>query len=680
MKLKTLTLINYRQFNSVNALHFSIDPQKNITVIHGENGAGKTSILNAFKWCFYGEVDFDSGTENLLNEQSIAEACPGDEVPCEVSVKFIHEDTLYNAKRKQLHKKYADDSIEKLGSSFFTLEWIDKDSGEKKASNNPETHINQILPKSLHSYFFFNGERIEKLASSSASGDIKHAIKSIMGLQIIERGKKHLDEYVTNSFRKELKSHASQSELAKAMELEESLITTLSSKKIELKNLEKTHLQLQKSIKEIGNRLEEIKESAQLQKRRDEIEERITTIRKELEDNKAFLSLEISKKGFLGFFDKTAESVKDVLDEKREKGELPYRIREQFIDDLLEDGYCICGTDISEGTEASSMLRRYKSKASSKSMEDAFIELSGSLQHIEPQRKSLFDAIKTLQVKRKNLDAERHKLIGELDTISNDVGVIEQAADLEERRKEIDLQKDKTIESIGEVKSEIKKLDEELKEAEKSRKKLADSEQVKSVVKKRFDIAEESSIVLGKLLESLSDSIKTKLSERVNEVFQSIIRKNYWAEIDDNYALQIFKDISGRGKQVVTEKSTGESQITSLAFISCIVSLAKENEEKSNGLAQGGIFPIVMDSPFGSLDDDYRTLIAKYVPELAEQIIVFVSSSQWKGSVENEFSGAVNLHNSLIYYSPKLEGEETEFLKRSETFERTEISEGYYDR
>ena len=161
MKLKTLSLTNYRQFNSVNALHFSIDPQKNITVIHGENGAGKTSILNAFKWCFYGEVDFDSGTENLLNEQSIAEASPGDEVPCEVSVKFIHEDTLYTAKRKQLHKKYEDDNIEKLGSSFFTLEWIDKDSGEKKASNNPETHINQILPKSLHSYFFFNGERIE---------------------------------------------------------------------------------------------------------------------------------------------------------------------------------------------------------------------------------------------------------------------------------------------------------------------------------------------------------------------------------------------------------------------------------------------------------------------------------------------------------------------------------------
>ncbi|PCI58747.1 MAG: hypothetical protein COB35_13055 [Gammaproteobacteria bacterium] len=680
MKLKSLSLFNYRQFFDENILNFSTDKDKKITVIHGENGAGKTSILNAFKWCFYGEVDFDTGTESLLNEQSEAEAKENEEVQCSVTVKFIHEDVTYNANRKQLYKKYSKNSIEKIGFSIFTLEWIDSDSGERKVSNNPENYINQVLPKSLHSYFFFNGERIEKLANSSSAGDIKHAIKSIMGLQVIERGKEHIDDYVIKNFKKEMKSHASQSELAKALEQEESFTKDLKDKKLELKNFHKTQKELVLAIGDIDNKLADIKESAQLQQRRNEINERISNIREELETNKTSLSYEISKKGFLAFFNRTADKVQNILDDKRAKGELPYKIRGQFIDDLLHDGYCICGTDISNETEAASILRRYKSKASSKSMEDSFVELSGGLKHITPQRQSLFEALKNLQTTRKKLIEERHKLLGELDTISNDVGIIEEASELEEKRKELESQKDLITENIGHLKETIKKITENLKEAEKLRKKLSESEQEKTVIKKRVSIAEESSVILGKLFDTLSETIKTKLSVRVNEVFKKIIRKDYWAEIDDHYALQIFKDIPGRGKQIVTEKSTGESQITSLAFISCIVNLAKENEEKANGLAQGGIFPIVMDSPFGTLDDGYRSLIARYIPELAEQIIVFVSSSQWKGSVQQEFIDSVSVHNSLVYYDPKLEGKETDIVKRSDTYERTEICEGYYDR
>jgi len=680
MKLKSLTLLNYRQFFDENTLNFSTDTDKKITVIHGENGAGKTSILNAFKWCFYGEVDFDTGTDSLLNEQSEAEAKENEEIQCSVTVKFIHEDVTYNANRKQLYKKYSNNSIEKIGTSIFTLEWIDRDSGEKKVSNNPENHINQVLPKSLHSYFFFNGERIEKLASSSSSGDIKHAIKSIMGLQVIERGQNHLDDYVINSFKKEMKSHASQLELAKALDREESLTKELKDKKIELSNFHKTQKELVLAISDIDNKLSDIKESAQLQQRRNEINGRISDIKEELGANKSSISYEISKKGFLAFFNKTADKVQSILDEKRAKGELPYKIRGQFIDDLLQDGYCICGTDISPETEAASILRRYKSKASSKSMEDAFVELSGGLKHIKPQRESLFESIKTLQSTRKKLNEERHKLLGELDTISNDVGVIEEASALEAKRKELESQKDSITENIGHLKETIKQLAESLKEAEKLRKKLSESEKEQTVIQRRLNIAEESSVILGKLLGTLSETIKTKLSARVNEVFKNIIRKDYWAEIDDNYALQIYKEIAGRGKQIVTEKSTGESQITSLAFISCIVNLAKENEDKGNGLAQGGIFPIVMDSPFGTLDDGYRSLIARYIPELAEQIIVFVSSSQWRGSVQEEFADSASSHNSLVYYDPKLEGEETDFVKRSDTYERTEISEGYYDR
>ena len=55
MKLERITLENFRQYFGKQRLEFSRDPQKNVTVIHGVNGAGKTSMFLAINWCLYGK-------------------------------------------------------------------------------------------------------------------------------------------------------------------------------------------------------------------------------------------------------------------------------------------------------------------------------------------------------------------------------------------------------------------------------------------------------------------------------------------------------------------------------------------------------------------------------------------------------------------------------------------------
>ncbi len=60
---------------------------KNVTMIHGENGSGKTTILNAFSWCFYNAVDFEN-PENIINERLIDEAEIGEEVIVRVRITF----------------------------------------------------------------------------------------------------------------------------------------------------------------------------------------------------------------------------------------------------------------------------------------------------------------------------------------------------------------------------------------------------------------------------------------------------------------------------------------------------------------------------------------------------------------------------------------------------------------
>ncbi|RKX23628.1 MAG: hypothetical protein DRP47_12540, partial [Candidatus Zixiibacteriota bacterium] len=55
MKLAQLKLENFRQYHGRQRLDFARDNQKNVTVIHGINGAGKTSLFLAINWCLYGK-------------------------------------------------------------------------------------------------------------------------------------------------------------------------------------------------------------------------------------------------------------------------------------------------------------------------------------------------------------------------------------------------------------------------------------------------------------------------------------------------------------------------------------------------------------------------------------------------------------------------------------------------
>ncbi len=69
-------------------------------------------------------------------------------------------------------------------------------------------------------------------------------------------------------------------------------------------------------------------------------------------------------------------------------------------------------------------------------------------------------------------------------------------------------------------------------------------------------------------------------------------------------------------------------------------------------------FPVVMDSPFGSLDEIYRRQVAKSIPKLANQLVVLVTKTQWRGEVETEMTTQIGREYVLSYQSPKPDCEE----------------------
>lgn len=67
MLIKSLRMENFRQFKGTTMVEFSTDPTRNVTIILGDNTFGKTTLLQAFNWCFYGTVVFPHNPDFLLN-------------------------------------------------------------------------------------------------------------------------------------------------------------------------------------------------------------------------------------------------------------------------------------------------------------------------------------------------------------------------------------------------------------------------------------------------------------------------------------------------------------------------------------------------------------------------------------------------------------------------------------
>ena len=682
MRILRLKIKNFRQFYGECELEFLSDDTSRITVIHGENGSGKTSLLNAFKWVLYGKTDFDTGEKTILNELALSEITPGAVIELRLEIEFEHEGSTYTVHRKQEFRRTGEAlEAEPIGKSVPTLSWIDE-RGKYEIAKNPANRINQLIPEQMHSYFFFNGERIEKLANVSASGEIRDAIKTLMGLEIIDRASDHLGRLVIKDLRKEARETAS-ADYRELLEQEARINADIDQRKLERDTATKSSKGFQTELDTINASYEQIADVKARAEQRRSLETERTKIEGEL-DALSHAGMElVSQTGALAFLSDTVTSVSNVLEECRKKGELPYKIRRTFIDDLLHDAKCICGADLPDGSEARTALEDYRDQATGEDLESAFTDVVSNLRAMPRERNRLYAQLSTWSAKESDYNKRLKAISEELDEISSSLGSsdIEDVKRLEERRKKLTrFQADEQM-KIAIANDAIEQLNEKLSKIKKEIEKIKSKSQKEDVARQKLEFAEACKNLVDNLHEALAEETRHHLSRKVNDTFQSILRKGFYAEIDRDYTLKIFKDVPGVGKQPVSEKSTGENQVISLSFIASLVNLAKERNKAKTTFFKGGVYPLIMDSPFGALDREYREKIAQHIPDLADQVIVFASNSQWSKEVDEKCRPFIGKEYSLVYHAPKSKGreEDTGYVKRTDGPEFTKIEEGYLD-
>jgi DNA sulfur modification protein DndD len=269
MNLISITLCNFRQFYGKSPEIKLASGVQNITVIHGNNGAGKTALMNAFTWVLYGKFSAAfAAEEQLVNKRALAEAEMGKAVGCWAEIVFEHDSTRYQAKR--ICRAYKSENTVEHGKNELFLN-VAKDNGLwLKPEQHPDDIIGRILPESLHKYFFFDGERIEQIVRYDKKAEIAEATKELLGVEVLNRSIRHLGE-AKKSLETDLNiiGNAETKKLLKDKHKIEQEAEQLSSRQVEIERELANQGELKKAVN--GNLLE-LSGAADLQKLRDELE------------------------------------------------------------------------------------------------------------------------------------------------------------------------------------------------------------------------------------------------------------------------------------------------------------------------------------------------------------------------------------------------------------------------
>ncbi|MCM0590334.1 MAG: AAA family ATPase [Gloeotrichia echinulata CP02] len=653
MKLTSIKLCNFRSFyGKTPEINLAGGDVHNTTILHGNNGSGKTSLLNAFTWVLYEKFSAAfASVEQLVNKRAIAEAKVGQAVECWVEINWEHEGKRYNVKRQC--RGYKNQTDFDIGKTELLMQVAGDDGRWYFPLQQPEEIIGQILPASLHQYFFFDGERIEEIVRSDKKAEIAEATKIFLGVEVINRSIRHLGEAKKN-LENELKA-IGDSEIKKLLREQEKIekeIERITKRQTEIKQ----ELEYQKTFKkETSIRLRELSAAKELQERRQDLDNQKAANQESLRQTREALKKLISGRGYTVLLSQTTTQFREIINDLKQRGELTSGISREFVNDLLKSQRCICGAELHAGSHTHEHVKIWLNRAGSSAVEETAIRMSAQVDEIDNQATAFWQEVDKEQARINQLRQTISQIEGELDNLQERLrkDANEEISSLQKRLDQIETKIDELNREQGANQQKISQWKAEIDVLGKQIAKQRVNEERQGLAQRRIYATQDAIERLTEVRNRQEKQFRMQLEKRVQEIFSQISFTPYIPKISDKYELTLVENTAGIEASVAA--STGENQILSLSFIASIIDRVREWSENRKMLMipDSSTFPIVMDSPFGSLDEISRRRIARTIPKLANQLIVLVTKTQWRGEVAEEMAERIGREYVLTYYSSK---------------------------
>lgn len=639
MIIQWVRLNNWRSFHGQNDFFLSQDLKKNVTLVRAENGVGKTSLLAAVNWCFFGILPAESEFENpkeLVNKFALRKEGA---TKTSVEIDFKHEGKQYRARRVYDQKTQTAEAMKLLEIA---------PGGEiPRSTDRPDRFINSVIPREMAPHFFFYGEATSRYTGTTGARKFGEAVKGILGSTVAQMALSDLQKACQDYNRQ-----ASDNTSAEAQTAERDIDQIEQKIARYQEEAGKVDVEIETAsarIDKLNQELAGTKPVKDAQARRTRLEGQLTI--KEAEKLKA---VQRSKSWMQTYItavlsDELAAEASEVIKAEDTRGKLPAPYDRKLVDEILEDKLCICGRPVIDGSKEHECIKSLLETAGDQVVMSRVMSTSQALGRFEQRGERAWSDYERNNEDLRKVEGEIQRLDAELTEISKDLAAnpIIDIADREAALQRAKSQRTQAINRKSELQASVANLDRQKADLERKRDELVKkSDAAKRYVKR----AQLSAALMSRLQARLTreeENARSAIEGEIDRIVQKFMRKAAKVKLDRNYQLKLY-DENG----VESAKSTGENQLLGLAFTGAIAKYAKEREgDDIDILLPGTVAPLVVDSPFGHLDPLYRRGVAEFLPDLASQVILLVSTSQASEPVMTALADKIGQEYVLVRHN-----------------------------
>lgn len=663
--------------------------EKNIILIGGKNGAGKTSLFTAIKIALYGPLAYGyvgvnphyiAKIKDCINSKAFQTNKVESSVQINISLLIEREIKEYKIKREWNYSK------QKLEETFFVI--CDGKRLDEQELSYFQNYLQGIIPPDLFEFFLFDGEEVGNIFSTNSYNlYVRNAIYTLCGLDIFEIIRKHTSKYVgkasTNSEAILLKKYKQFKEAVELLEEKKDKAEIfLEGLQKELDKIETDLLELETAFKNKGGITEAERDTlAQEYDIADRTKiEASAKIKNFVENLMPFYIV----KDFSGniasqIINESNRRVYEYIQQKIRtldiKGVLPDNVPENTVDELMD---MLLIRLKPEGFDENTIQLHDLSQESTGRVNAMISALTDF---------DLEDMIKT--VKEKQKAAERTM---EIKRILKSAMTDEDAAKYAEKENEFLKKKEEIVQAIYDTKKNLVEINiqygEKVAQRDKAFSVLKENTQEKNV----YELSSRLTAMMETLLFDKANSIKKSLEDMIVKNLQHIYQKNNLIthiEIDENFKFNLYQDttyssielihlmdnvgkdnfsnmIGKKGLHMLFEKyrinsinelqqflkfnpndsielfknidlsrlSKGERQIFILALYWAIIQISNQD------------IPFIIDTPYARIDANHRKEISeKFFPSISKQVIILSTDEE----INEEYYGIIKPYIAKEY-------------------------------
>lgn len=625
LRIKLLRITNFGPYYGEHALHIPED--NGVSIIWGNNGFGKTSIMNAFRYVLWGKI-YDRkrrivSPSAFVNTNALAEN--GDMI---VELHMIYDEDSYIVTRG-LKRMSGDGSVDH--TNIFHI----KKNGSILPPQEKDILLESILPDKISRFYLFDGELLgeyeDLLDDTDESGaKIKRSIEDILGLPLLEDARDNLSVVLG-------KLNTEVSKITAADDRTATLSKNIAETQEELDHLNISKIELHKELDSLKAQEANIHDLMSKNSKYSSLLNRKKDIEEIIRNDKDKLAKQIED--FQTYIDESWRYIiniviKNSIDEISPKvSALTNKINEinstKFIVDYIEnalkvdDELCpICRQGISIEAKAK-IIDHIKSLSYMDASDDERNELQKleafnkflNQSIVEDNSKLLLKYLEDIEDGQAEIDINSNKVSqikADLSSINCDLSE-EEIDDLPNMYKNVLAKLEANKEAIDDNRKRIETAEGAIDKFNKQIAKIATSDEAKQIIQKRENVKKVFTLFENSI-DLFRNALKESVQKDASEIFTKISHdKNYKGlVINDNYGLQIVGDDGC----VVPNRSSGYEQVVAISLISAL---------HKNAPIEG---PIFMDSTFQRVDEIHKLNILNMLPEFGNQVIVLAYDSE----------------------------------------------------